>query len=98
MGPTTKGRQPRTAATPMLRAKPPLQRTIKAVVYPDEDGYYVAECMGIAVATQGKTIDVTLHNLREAVALYLEGEDLAALGLAPDPSIIVTMELEPAVA
>ena len=34
-------------------------------------------------------------NLREAVALYLDGENLAALGFAVDPTILVTLELAP---
>ena len=72
-----------------------LQRTIKAVVSKGET-HYIAECLEIAVVTQGKTVDETLANLREAVMLHLEGEDLAAMGLAPDPAILVTMELEPA--
>ncbi len=69
-----------------------------AVIRPGEDGYYIAECAGHPVATQGKSLDETLGNLREAVELYLEGEDLAELGLAKDPSVIVSMELEIAVA
>ena|GEM_PF-4330325 len=48
-----------------------------------------------AVVTQGITIDETIQNLQEAVELHLEGEDLAALGLAPDPVIMVSMELQP---
>ncbi len=72
-----------------------LQRTIAASVRKGEK-LYVAECAGISVVTQGKTLDETLTNLREAVALHLEDEDLAELGLAPDPVILVTMELEPA--
>ncbi len=72
-----------------------LQRTIKAVVRPGEQGGYVAECLEIAVVTQGETLDAVMQNLREAVGLYLEGEDLAALGLAPGPALLVTMELEP---
>ncbi len=40
-------------------------------------------------------MDETLQTLREAVALHLDGEDLADIGLAPDPTIVVTMELEP---
>ncbi len=71
-----------------------MQRTIKAIVYPGESGY-VAECAGLSVVTQGGTLDETITNLQEAVALYLEGEDLAALGLAPNPSLIVTFEVEP---
>ena len=47
------------------------------------------------MVTQGKTLDETLDNLREAVALHLEGEDPARFGLVRDPAIVVTMELEP---
>lgn len=71
-----------------------LQHTIKAVIQKGES-YYVAECMEIPVVTQGKTIDETVANLQEAVALHLEGEDLYELGLAPHPTLIVTMEVEP---
>ena len=48
------------------------------------------------MVTQGETLDEVTANLREAVALHLEGEDLAALGFAAEPSIIVTLELAPA--
>ncbi len=72
-----------------------LQHTVKAVVRQGET-HYVAECVEIAVVTQGSTLDETLANLQEAVALHLEGEDLSELGFAPNPTIIVTIELEPA--
>ncbi len=72
-----------------------LQHTIKAFVYKG-DSQYVAECLEIPVVTQGTTFDEVLRNLQEAVALHLEGEDLSKLGLTPNPSIIVTLELEPA--
>ena len=71
------------------------QRTVKAVVRRGEN-YYVAECVEIAVVTQGKTVDETLANLQEAVALHLDGEDPADFGLVAEPIILVTMELEPA--
>jgi predicted RNase H-like HicB family nuclease len=72
-----------------------LQHTIKAVIRPGEESGYVAECMEIAVATQGATLDEVVADLREAVELHLEGEDLAELGLAPKPTIVVTLEMEP---
>ena len=72
-----------------------LQHTVKALVRKGES-YYVAECVEIAVVTQGKTMDETLANLREAVALHLEGEDPTMFGLVPNPTILVTMELEAA--
>lgn len=70
------------------------RRTIHATIIRGET-HYVAECQQLAVVTQGTTIDETMQNLREAVELHLEGEDMAALGLAPDPVILVSMELQP---
>lgn len=70
-----------------------LQRTIKAVVRTGDQSGYVAECLEIPVVTQGATLDEVTRNLKEAVDLYLNGEDLASLGLAPDPTLIVTLEL-----
>ena len=71
-----------------------LQHTVKAVVWKGES-QYVAECLEIPVVSQGHTLDETLANLQEAVGLHLEGENLADLGFAPNPIILVTMELEP---
>jgi predicted RNase H-like HicB family nuclease len=45
--------------------------------------------------TQGRTLDEVTRNLQEAVALHLDGEDLAPLGLAANPTVVVTMELQP---
>ena len=72
-----------------------LQRTIKAFIRAGEQSGYVAECMEIPVVTQGEDLDEVMHNLQEAVQLHLEGEDLAELGLAPNPTVLVTLELEP---
>ncbi len=72
-----------------------LQRTIKAVIRAGEESGYTAECLEIPVVTQGQTLDEVTRNLREAVELHLADEDLESLGLAPDPTIIVTMELTP---
>ena len=61
------------------------QRTIHAFIRRGER-QHVAECVEIAVVTQGQTLDETIASLREAVALHLDGEDLGALGLSEDPS------------
>jgi len=71
-----------------------VRRSIKAFVSYGET-HYVAECLEIPVVTQGKTLDEAIANLREAVGLFLEGENLAALDLAPNPSLLITLELEP---
>ena len=69
--------------------------TIQAVIYPGDESGYVAECQNLSVVTQGKTLDETVKNLREAIFLHLEGEDLAKMGLASHPPLLVTMEMEP---
>jgi predicted RNase H-like HicB family nuclease len=71
-----------------------MQHTIKAFIR-KSDTCYVAECLEISVVTQGKTLDETIANLEEAVALHLEGEDPADFGLAPNPTLLVTLELQP---
>jgi predicted RNase H-like HicB family nuclease len=71
-----------------------MHHTIKAFIHKG-DKYYVAECLEVAVVTQGKTLDETMANLQEAVALHLEGENLADYDLAPNPSLLVTFETEP---
>jgi len=42
--------------------------------------------------TQGVTLEEAANNLREIVALALDGENLAELGLAPRPIIMAVLE------
>jgi predicted RNase H-like HicB family nuclease len=72
-----------------------LQSTVKAVLRPGDESGYVAECVEIAVVTQGMTIDETVQNLREAVALHLENENPVDFGLQERPVLMVTMEIQP---
>ncbi len=68
--------------------------SIHAVVF-ESEGQYVAECLEIAVVTQGRSLDETLANLREALALYLDGEDgkdIARLGLSTSPRLVLSLE------
>jgi predicted RNase H-like HicB family nuclease len=81
-----------------IRDMKTLQHTIKAVIRQGNESGYIADCVEIAVVTQGETLDEVMRNLREAAALYLEGEELASLGLAENPTLLVTMEAEPAYA
>lgn len=55
-------------------------------------GYFVAECLEVAVVSQGRTLDETLANLRDAIGLHLDGEDHQALGLSAAPRLVVTYE------
>ena len=40
-----------------------------------EDDYYVALCPELDIASQGRSIEKALENLKEAVALYFEEEE-----------------------
>ena len=43
-----------------------------------EENWYVSWCPEVDVASQGKSVEEALDNLREAVELYLENEDFNA--------------------
>lgn len=58
------------------------------------DKYYVAQGVELPVVTQGKTLDELTRNIEEAVGLHLEGENPADFDLAPEPSILVNLELD----
>lgn len=58
------------------------------------DHQYVAECLDLPVVTQAVTLDQLAINIREAVGLHLDGENLTELGFCANPTILATMELE----
>ena len=70
-----------------------MKKTIQVRISRGEH-HFVAECLDLPVVTQALTLDKLTENIREAIGLHLEGEDLAALGLAANPTILATMELE----
>lgn len=94
-------RRPAEPATPATRVAeatmeyavdtPVAASTIHAVITPSEGGYF-AECLEVAVLTQGESLDEVVANLREAVALHLEDENPVESGLAPAPRLSVTFE------
>lgn len=61
------------------------------------DTHFVAECLDLPVVTQGKTLDELAQNLREAIGLQLEGENLADFDLIEKPSVLASFEIEPRV-
>jgi predicted RNase H-like HicB family nuclease len=85
------GKVPRVAESPATYGSGPLRDSLHATVSRGERAY-VAECWELAVVTQGSTLDEVVCNLREALALHLEGEDPSALGLTRSPRLVVTYE------
>ena len=75
-------------------ALPDARDAIHGVVI-ESEGWYVAECLEIAVVTQARSLDALMVGLREAVALHLEGEDPARLGLSRSPRLLISYEAPP---
>lgn len=69
-----------------------MKKIIQVKIYKGEK-YYVAECIDLPVVTQGKTLDEVVKNIKEAIELHLEGEDLKEWDILPDYSILVNFEL-----
>jgi predicted RNase H-like HicB family nuclease len=72
----------------------PLKDNIGVRIYPGEKQGYVATCDELNVVTQGLTLDKIVHNVQEALLLYLEGEDLIELGYINTPSALITLEIK----
>ena len=70
-----------------------LKRIIQVRVFRG-DKYFAAECFDLPVVTQVATLDELFSNIKEAIALELEGENPADFGLAPNASILASYELE----
>lgn len=59
-----------------------------------EGKWYVAQCLGLGVVSQGKTIEEAQANLKEAVELYLEGQPGLKKYSPKDFPLVTTLELE----
>ncbi|MCH7763912.1 MAG: type II toxin-antitoxin system HicB family antitoxin [Candidatus Marinimicrobia bacterium] len=48
-----------------------MTKTYTAIIHREND-WYVSECPEVGTASQGRTIEESIDNLREATELYLE--------------------------
>ena len=50
--------------------------TVKVLIYPGEDGYFVAQCPALpGCVSQGRTREEALANIREAIEGWLEVQE-----------------------
>jgi len=57
----------------------------QVVIYPGEDGYWVAECPSLpGCVSQGKTRDDAIVNVREAIRLYVAALEEDNLPVPPE--------------
>lgn len=59
------------------------------VIIQKEENWYVSKCIENSVASQGKTIEESLKNLKEAIELYYETEE----PVEPKEVLITTVEV-----
>lgn len=59
------------------------------VVVQKEEKWYVAKCLDNSIASQGKTIEDALNNLKEALELYVQSEEAEK----PKQMLITTLEV-----
>ena len=58
-----------------------------------EEPWYVALCPELDIASQGKSLEEALTNLREAVQLYLESADPSEIHLPTRPPFLTRLEV-----
>ena len=59
------------------------------VIIQKEEDWYVAKCIDNSVASQGKTVEEALRNLKEAIELYYQNEK----PIEPREILITTLEV-----
>jgi predicted RNase H-like HicB family nuclease len=68
-------------------------KSVTAIIHKGEK-FFIGECLEVDIITQGNTIDEVLSNLKEAIALYFENEDIEKLSLPKEPAIAVPIVVE----
>lgn len=72
--------------TPRVSRVPTMKATIAVRVFRGDQSF-VAECSDLPAVMQGASLDELVANIKEAIALQLQGEDPADFGLARDASL-----------
>ena len=69
-----------------------LKNIINITIY-KSGSHYVAECLGLPVISQGVNLDETVHNIKEALSLHLDGENMSEHGFIDKPIVNINMDL-----
>jgi predicted RNase H-like HicB family nuclease len=60
------------------------------IIIKQEEEWFVANCLENNIASQGKTIDKAIENLKEAIALYYEDENEEKIILPQNDQVYIT--------
>lgn len=58
------------------------------------DPVFVAHCTSLGIASQGYSFDEAMKNIREAIELYLEEQNLEDLELSDEPPFFSVIEVK----
>jgi hypothetical protein len=70
-------------------------KNIIQFVVTEEEGVYTADGVNVPIVTEGNNFEQLQKNIREAVALYFEGDGPATHGFGSAPSILTNFEVAP---
>ena len=60
------------------------------IIIKQEEEWFVASCLENNIASQGKTMDKAIENLKEAIALYYEDENEEEMILPKNDQVYIT--------
>ena len=60
------------------------------IIIKKEEKWFVATCVENNIASQGKTIDEAIENLKEAITLYYENETEEKIMLPENDHVFIT--------
>ena len=63
------------------------------IIIKKEEEWFVATCLENNIASQGKTIDESIANLKEAIALYYEDNEEKTIITNKDQIYITSLEI-----
>jgi predicted RNase H-like HicB family nuclease len=66
----------------------------QVVLYPGEDGYWVAECPSLpGCISQGETEEEAVANIKEAIEVYIEALEVDGLTVPEEHHLIKIVEV-----
>jgi predicted RNase H-like HicB family nuclease len=69
-----------------------MQRNV--LIYPGEDGYFVAEVPSLpGCISQGKTRDEAITNIRDAIEVYIEALEQDGLPVPAEDREVITVDV-----
>jgi predicted RNase H-like HicB family nuclease len=66
----------------------------RVIVYKGENGYWVSECPTLpGCVSQGKTVELAMKNIQEAIQAYVEALKMDNLPVPPETTSLMVAEV-----